>query len=174
MSRRLKLEAWLHTRREAWRAEFVRGPATGFLFEFVSFGVKQAWACLFGGLMLALLVGSFLFYPANAAARPLRLPHARSPRATGRHVGGQARNLGEARVIFAFHVVGTLMEIFKTAPADWIYPNPHCCALAGVPLFSGFMYAAVGSYIARVWRITEFRFVRFPSLWLQALLAVAV
>ena len=57
MSRRLKLEAWLHARREAWRAAVVKGPVTGFAFEFVSFGVKQAWCCLFGGLMLALLVG---------------------------------------------------------------------------------------------------------------------
>ena len=174
MSRRLKLEAWLHTRREAWRAAFVRGPATGFLFEFVSFGVKQAWACLFGGLMLALLVGSFLFYPANA-------PLARYDFLTLAALGLQAAMLaarletwGEARVIFAFHVVGTLMEIFKTGAGSWIYPEPALLRIAGVPLFSGFMYAAVGSYIARVWRITEFRFVRFPSLWLQALLAVAV
>ena len=49
MSRRLKLEAWLHARREAWRAAFVKGPITSFTFEFVSFGVKQAWASLFGG-----------------------------------------------------------------------------------------------------------------------------
>ena len=110
MSRRLKLEAWLHTRREAWRAAFVRGPATGFLFEFVSFGVKQAWACLFGGLMLALLVGSFLFYPANA-------PLARYDFLTLAALGLQAAMLaarletwGEARVIFAFHVVGTLLD----------------------------------------------------------------
>jgi uncharacterized membrane protein YoaT (DUF817 family) len=43
-----------------------------------------------------------------------------------------------------------------------------------VPLFSGFMYASVGSYIARVWRILDFRFSRFPPLWAQGLLAVAV
>jgi uncharacterized membrane protein YoaT (DUF817 family) len=66
MSHRLKLELWLHARREAGRAAFVRGPSTGFLFEFVSFGVKQAWACLFGGLMLALLLGTFMFYPEGA------------------------------------------------------------------------------------------------------------
>jgi hypothetical protein len=35
MSQRLKLELWLHARREAWRAAFVRGSVTGFLFEFV-------------------------------------------------------------------------------------------------------------------------------------------
>ena len=62
MSRRLRLEAWLHVRREAWRAAFVRGPWTMFVFEFVSFGIKQAWACLFGGIMLALLLGTHLLW----------------------------------------------------------------------------------------------------------------
>lgn len=174
MSRRLKLEAWLHARRTAWRAAFVRGPTTGFVFEFVSFGVKQAWACLFGGLMLALLMGTFLVYPADT-------PFARYDFLTLAALALQAAMLatrletwGEARVIFAFHVVGTIMEIFKTGAGSWIYPEPSFLRIAGVPLFSGFMYAAVGSYIARVWRIMEFRFVRFPSLWMQALLAVVV
>lgn len=27
----------------------VRGPVTLALFEFLSFGIKQGWACLFGG-----------------------------------------------------------------------------------------------------------------------------
>ena len=35
--------------------------------------------------------------------------------------------------------------------------------LGGVPLFTGFMYAAVGSYLARVWRLFDFRFSRHPS-----------
>lgn len=171
---RLKLELWLHARREAWRAAFVRGTVTGFLFEFVSFGVKQAWACLFGGLMLALLLGTFLFYPANA-------PLARYDFLTIAALLIQAAMLAtkletweEARVIFVFHVVGTIMEIFKTSAGSWIYPEASVLNIAGVPLFSGFMYAAVGSYIARSWRIMEFRWVRFPPLWLQGILATAV
>ena len=174
MSRRLKLEAWLHARREAWRAAFARGPITGFIFEFVSFGVKQAWACLFGGLMLALLVGSFLFYPADA---PLARYDFLTLAALAIQVAMLATRLEtweEARVIFAFHVVGTIMEIFKTGAGSWIYPEPSVLRIAGVPLFSGFMYAAVGSYLARVWRIFAFRFERFPPLWLQGMLAVGV
>jgi uncharacterized membrane protein YoaT (DUF817 family) len=174
MSRRLKLEAWLHARREAWRAAFVRGPVTGFLFEFVSFGIKQGWACLFGGLMLALLIGTHLFYPDDA-------PLARYDFLTLAALAIQAAMLAtrletweEARVIFVFHVVGTIMEIFKTDVGSWIYPEASFLRIAGVPLFSGFMYAAVGSYLARVWRILDFRFVRFPPLWLQGLLAAAI
>lgn len=174
MSHRLKLEAWLHARREAWRAAFVRGPFTAFLFEFISFGVKQAWACLFGGLMLALLLATHLFYPADA-------PLARYDFLTLAALAIQAAMLAtkletweEARVIFVFHVVGTIMEIFKTNVGSWIYPEESFLRIAGVPLFSGFMYASVGSFIARVWRILDFRFTRFPPIWLQGLLAVAV
>jgi len=169
------LEAWLHARREALRAFAVRGPVTGALFEFLAFGIKQAWACLFGGLMLALLLASFLLYPDDA-------PFARYDAITLGAVLIQAgmivfklESWAEVRVIAVFHVVGTVMEIFKVHAGSWIYPESGDAFLviAGVPLFSGFMYAAVGSYLARVWRIFEFRFDRFPPLWLQALLAVA-
>ncbi|KAG1251776.1 hypothetical protein G6F65_018202 [Rhizopus arrhizus] len=37
------------------------------LYEFFRFGVKQAWACLFGGLMCALLLGTHWWYPKDAA-----------------------------------------------------------------------------------------------------------
>ena len=39
----------------------------GWAYEFLLFGLKQAWACLFGGLMLALLIGTRLWWPADAA-----------------------------------------------------------------------------------------------------------
>ena len=41
-----------------------------------------------------------------------------------------------------------------------------------MPLFSGFMYAAIGSYIARAWRLFEIRFETYPPLWGPWLLAV--
>ena len=43
-----------------------RRPATALVYEFVRFGIKQAWACLFGGLMVALIVGTYLWYPRDA------------------------------------------------------------------------------------------------------------
>ncbi len=139
MSRRLKTEAWLHARREVWRAAFAQGPITAFIFEFVSFGVKQAWACLFGGLMLTLLVGSFLLYPAGA---PLARYDFLMLAALTLQVGMIAARLEtweEARVIFVFHVVGTIMEMFKTGVGSWTYPEDSLLRIAGVPLFSGFM-----------------------------------
>ncbi|HAQ34629.1 MAG TPA: DUF817 domain-containing protein, partial [Alphaproteobacteria bacterium] len=131
----------------------MRGPVTQFAFEFVSFGVKQAWACLFGGLMLGLLIATFLFYPDDAA---LGRYDFLTLSALAIQIGMLVTRLEtweEAKVILVFHVVGTVMEIFKTHMGSWIYPEDAFLRIAGVPLFSGFMYAAVGSYIARVWRI---------------------
>jgi uncharacterized membrane protein YoaT (DUF817 family) len=46
--------------------------------------------------------------------------------------------------------------------------------IGGVPLFSGFMYAAVGSYMARINRIFDIRLERYPSFSLTILLAIAI
>jgi len=80
----------------------------------------------------------------------------------------------EAKVIFLFHAVGTAMEVFKTAVGSWIYPEPSFLRLGGVPLFTGFMCAAIGSYIARCWRLFDFRFTRHRPLWAMGLLAVGI
>jgi uncharacterized membrane protein YoaT (DUF817 family) len=169
-----RLRDRLHAGREALRARWVRGPWSLGLFEFISFGIKQAWACIFGGAMLLLLLLTHFFYPDAA-------PLSRYDFLVLAAVALQAAFLltgletwEEARVIFVFHVVGTIMELFKTAHGSWIYPEDSFLRIGAVPLFSGFMYAAVGSYLARVWRIFEFRFDRFPPLWVQGLLAAAI
>ena len=66
------------------------------------------------------------------------------------------------------------MEVFKTAVGSWIYPEASFFRIGGVPLFTGFMYAAVGSYIARAWRLFDFRFTRHPPLWALSLVALAI
>ena len=153
--------------------------ATQFIYEFIRFGIKQAWACLFGGLLLALLIATFMFYPANASLAGI--PLARYDFLVVAAIAIQIAMLAfgletfeEAKVILIFHIVGTVMEIFKTAMGSWTYPEASFLRIAGVPLFSGFMYAAVGSYIARVWRLFDFRFVNHPPLWTLALLSIGI
>lgn len=151
-----------------------RGPAVAGVYEFLRFGVKQAWACLFGGLMCALLIATHLWYPRDAwlARYDFLLVAALGIQAA--LLWFRLETWEEARVILAFHVVGTVMELFKTTMGSWIYPEPSLIRLGGVPLFTGFMYAAVGSYIARVWRLFDFRFTRHPPLWALGLLGVAI
>ena len=124
--------------------------------------------------MLGLLVATYLFYPANA-------PIARYDFLTISAVIIQVAMLAfrletwdEAKVILAFHIVGTAMEFFKTAHGSWVYPEANLLRIGGVPLFSGFMYAAVGSYIARIWRIFDFRYRHYPHPIATIALAVVI
>jgi uncharacterized membrane protein YoaT (DUF817 family) len=169
-----RLRDRLHAEREALRARWVKGRWSLGLFEFISFGIKQAWACLFGGVMLALLLLTHLFYPDTAALSRYDFLVLAALTLQGLLILSGLETWEEARVILVFHITGTIMELFKTAHGSWIYPEDSFLRLGAVPLFSGFMYASVGSYLARVWRIFEFRFDRFPSLWLQGLLAAAI
>ncbi|MBB4615536.1 uncharacterized membrane protein YoaT (DUF817 family) [Novosphingobium taihuense] len=124
--------------------------------------------------MLAMLMATHLFWPADA---PLARYDALTIGALLIQIAMLAfrlETLSEAKVILAFHVVGTVMELFKTAYGSWTYPEPSVLRIGGVPLFSGFMYACVGSYIARVWRIFDFRFPSYPPLLWTYVLAVGV
>jgi len=73
----------------------------------------------------------------------------------------------------AFHVVGLVFEVLKVRLGSWAYPEDAVTKVAGVPLYSGFMYAAVGSYIARAWRLMDLRLTRYRP-WPTAVLAAAV
>lgn len=167
-----------HSRFEAVRLRLEQfDPGTGWrlwLYEFLLFGFKQGWACLFGALLLALLLATHFFYPADA---PLHRYDFLTLSAVAIQAGMLAFRLetwAEAKVILIFHVVGTVMELFKTAAGSWIYPEESLLHIGAVPLFSGFMYAAVGSYIARVWRIFDFRYTAYPPRWATWLLAAAI
>ena len=169
-----RLRARLHAGREALRARWVKGAWSLGLFEFISFGIKQAWACLFGGVMLSLLLVTHFFYPDAAALSRYDFLVLAALALQVLLILSGLETWEEARVILVFHVVGTLMELFKTAYGSWTYPEDSYLRIGAVPLFSGFMYAAIGSYLARVWRIFEFRFDRFPPLRAQGLLAAAI
>lgn len=167
-----------HTRFAAIRERLERfepppGPAS-WLYEFALFGFKQGWACLFGGLMLALLLLTHLFYPEGAALHRYDFLTLAALAIQVAMLALRLETWSEAKVILAFHVVGTVMEIFKTAVGSWVYPEAALLRIGGVPLFSGFMYASVGSYIARVWRIFDFRFQPYPNETFSWILAVAI
>lgn len=144
------------------------------LYEFALFVFKQVWACLFGALMLALLLGTHLAYPDDAALARYDFLTLGALCIQLGMLALRLETLGEVKVILAFHLVSTVMELFKTAHGSWVYPEASLLRIGGVPLFSGFMYAAVGSYIARVWRIFEFRFEPYPRSPGPQLLAVAI
>ncbi|HET7303826.1 MAG TPA: DUF817 domain-containing protein [Segeticoccus sp.] len=63
----------------------------------------------------------------------------------------------EVLVILGFHLIGLALELFKVHVGSWVYPGGAWTKVGGVPLFSGFMYAAVGSYICQAWRRLDLR-----------------
>ncbi len=151
------------------RARLPRGLA-----GFVMFVLKQGWACLFGGALLVAIIGTKLVWQPDW---PVHRYDALFLIAIGLQVLFLALKLEtweEARVILLFHLTGTAMEWFKVSAGSWAYPEPGFFKIMGVPLFSGFMYAAVGSFQARVIRIFDMRFAPYPPFWITVALGAAI
>jgi len=160
----------LHAQARSWATG---SPWRSALFEFVMFGIKQAWACLYGGTMLALLILTMLFWPKEGALLSrFDFLFLAAIALQVLLVALKLERLEEVKVIAIFHVVGTVMEIFKTHMGSWTYPGDAFFKIGGVPLFTGFMYACVGSYIARITRLMDLRYSHYPPIWTTWVLAL--
>ncbi|MGB3878568.1 MAG: DUF817 domain-containing protein [Shinella zoogloeoides] len=144
------------------------------LAEFILFGLKQAWACLFAGLMLGLIILTKLIWQPDWPIHRYDALFVSALAIQVTFLALKMETVEEAKVILIYHLVGTAMEIFKVHMGSWAYPEEAIIRLGGVPLFSGFMYASVGSYMARAIRIFDMRFTRYPPFWATALLAAAI
>lgn len=139
-----------------------------------AFAIRQAWAALFGGLMLsAIILTHYVHLPLLSRYDWLFLF------AVTVQIGMVATRLEaphEIITIVLFHLVGLGMELFKTSNGvrSWTYPGDAFFKIGNVPLYSGFMYAAVGSYIARAWRVLNLTFSNYPPRKFTALLAIAI
>ncbi|WP_322746774.1 DUF817 domain-containing protein [Cellulomonas sp. S1-8] len=165
-----RIDAWARAR----LARMPRSPARVVVVELVVFVLKQGWACLFGALLLAVLLAARFWYPDDAV---LARNDALTLAALTLQVlmlATRLETVREMRVVLLFHVVGTVMELFKTDVGSWSYAADGVLRVGAVPLFSGFMYAAVGSYLVRVFRIFDLRFDRYPARWVTAVLAAAI
>jgi uncharacterized membrane protein YoaT (DUF817 family) len=165
-----RIDDWAHRRLDGAPA---RGPRSR-LVEFLVFTLKQAWASVFGAAMLAVLIATRLWYPDGAALARNDFLVIAAVVIQVLMVAFRLETLRELRVIILFHLVGTGMELFKTDVGSWSYEGGGILHIAAVPLYSGFMYAAVGSYMVRVYRLFDLRFERYPRRWLTAIVAVLI
>lgn len=113
-------------------------PTTGpkaWLAEFLVFGVKQAWACVFGAALLVVLIGARLWYPEDAALARNDFLTIAAVVIQIVMVVARLETLRELRVIILFHLVGTGMELFKTS---------------------------FGSFMVRSYRLMDLAFTRYP------------
>lgn len=155
-------------------AAIPRSTSQALLLELFHFAQKEARSCLFAGLFFL----SVFFVPrAGLLGVPrydLLLLIALAIQAWLVRTGRES--FDELKAICFFHVLGFALEVFKTSSGvkSWSYPDFAYTKVFGVPLFSGFMYAAVGSYIIQAWRLLNLRVVHHPPYWMAALIAGAI
>jgi uncharacterized membrane protein YoaT (DUF817 family) len=145
-----------------------------FVMEFFFFTVKQARACLFAGLfflaVMAVPRSGFFGLPRYDLLLVIALL------IQAWMVVARLESLDELKAITLFHLVGLGLELFKTSSAigSWSYPDPGFTKVFGVPLFSGFMYAAVGSYIIQAWRLFDLKIKHHPRYWMATAMALLI
>ena len=167
--------AWTPDR---WLTDITPNPALRgfrrFCVEFLFFGLKEARACLFAGLFLVAIFAMPREGLAGIPRYDLLLIIALAIQFAMIRFGLETWD--EFKAICLFHVVGFALEAFKTSGAiqSWAYPDFAYTKLLGVPLFAGFMYAAVGSYIIQAWRILNVRIIHHPPYWMATLVALAI
>jgi len=144
------------------------------LAEFLIFGFREAAACVFAGCFFLLLaLSSHIQVPGLFRYDLLFLGG----------IGIQLLLLAfrletwrEVAVLSLFHLIGVGLELFKTQPgiASWSYPEAAFFKIGTVPLYSGFMYAAVASYLIQAWRLLRVEMEHFPPALPAVALSVAI
>ena len=144
------------------------------LLELLWFGAKNARACLFAGLFFLAVFGMPRAGILGVPRYDLLLDVALAIQAA--MVWAKLESWDELKAITLFHLIGFGLELFKTSDAirSWSYPDFAYTKVLGVPLFSGFMYAAVGSYIIQAWRLFDLRIRHHPPYWMAGLVALAI
>ncbi len=148
--------------------------ALRFVTEFIYFGIKEARACLFALLFffcVFIVPRDGIFHIPRydlllIIALVIQLGM----------VWAKLETWDELKAICLFHIVGFALEAYKTSSGikSWSYPDFAYTKLLGVPLFSGFMYAAVGSYITQAWRLFDLRIQHHPPYWMAGLIALLI
>ncbi len=137
---------------------------------FALFIAKLAWAALFGGMLLLGILMTKAFWPLDATVARYDALTLYALTLQILMIALRIETWSEMWVILLFHGTGTAMELFKTNMGSWTYPEPSLLRIDQVPLFSGFMYAAVGSFMTRAIRVFDMSFTPFPPIgWLYGL-----
>jgi uncharacterized membrane protein YoaT (DUF817 family) len=144
------------------------------VYEFFIFGLKQTRACIFAGSFLLILVLSRILPLGDLPRYDFILVGALMIQAV--LLWTKVETFAEAAVLTVFHVLGLALEAFKCHPsiASWTYPEPAYSKFFGIPLYSGFMYAAVASYMCQSWRVLKLRLTGYPPHTLSIAVSAAI
>lgn len=142
------------------------------LQQLIRFGWQQALSCLFPVVIFASLALTKLVPLPWLPRYDWLLLICLAMQAWMLRSGLETRD--ELKVITVFHLIGLALELFKVHMGSWSYPEEGWTKVGGVPLYSGFMYASVASYLCQAWRRLKVELVRWPPLWLVAPLAASI
>ncbi|MFF0445438.1 DUF817 domain-containing protein [Streptomyces sp. NPDC004609] len=123
--------------------------------QLMVFAWMQARCCAFAVALFAGMAVSAVLPALPVARYDLLLVYGLALTGLGYLLGWETRR--EVAVVAVCHVLGFLFEVVKVRVGSWSYPEPALTVVAGVPLYGGFMYAAVGSYVCRAWRLFDLR-----------------
>ena len=142
--------------------------------ELLRFAFKSFQACTFAGLFFVAVWSVPRAGLAGVPRYDLLLLIALSIQVWLVRTGRETKD--ELKAICLFHLLGFVLEVFKTSAGirSWSYPDFAYSKVFGVPLFSGFMYAAVGSYVIQAWRLLDLRVLHHPPYWMAALIVLAI
>lgn len=144
------------------------------LHEAMVFCVKQVRSLIFPGIFFSLLIISQLIPAAWISRYDFLLLGAVLAQVL--LLRFKVESFDEVKVICVFHAIGLGMELFKTHPSigSWSYPEDCYFRISTVPLYSGFMYATVASYLCQAWRFFDVRLEHYPHYIFSIPLCAAI
>ena len=136
-------------------------------FILYNFFIQQAKAAIFGGFLLFLIIATHFYYPFHESFHVFDFLFLSAVFFQICLLLLKKESKKEFLIIIIFHILAMIMEIFKTSSAigAWNYTgvNSSFFRIGNVPLFTGFMYSAVGSYIVRSFEYLKLEFKPWPS-----------
>ena len=141
------------------------------LSHFLIFGMQQLACCIFPIIVFSMLALSHLFI-GILPRYDFMLITCISVQIMLYALEIETRD--EVLVIGAFHLLGLVMELFKTHIGSWSYPEFAYSKFGGVPLYSGFMYASVASYLCQAWRRFDLRLINWPKHFITRILGALI
>ncbi|HZV68557.1 MAG TPA: DUF817 domain-containing protein [Saprospiraceae bacterium] len=140
--------------------------------ESIAFGFKNILSCLFPGFIFCMLIVSRLIHIPYLPRYDFLLVTCICMQAF-MYFSNLESGL-ELLVITMFHLLGLTLEIYKVSMGSWAYPEFGFSKILGVPLYSGFMYASVGSYVCQAWRWFDLNLENWPGIFVAGLISLAI
>ncbi|OGO88599.1 MAG: hypothetical protein A2Y24_06105 [Clostridiales bacterium GWE2_32_10] len=138
----------------------------------VYFGIQQALSCIFPASIFIILAVSKLVHIPYLYRYDFILIACLIVQLL--MVYFKLETIDELKVICLFHILGLCLEVYKVHMGSWAYPEYAFTKIGEVPLYSGFMYASVASYICQSWKRLELKFLNWPSKYIMYPIAIII